>query len=423
MILVLLACADHPSPELIHPVNMCKLFGPYEVDGAAGLETACDLPCDPMDLKGTLQVDCDHTVVSLEGLGCFRDVRHVSISGCRHILNMEGLSGLRRVGVLGIGASEDLVDLRGLEGVTAIGEEVHVGNARGLQSLEGFSAVTEFGVTAELATIWIDDVPALTSLSGLEQLLAPDVVRPEGGLRLFVVDAPALVDVRAAAGAGDAPVEWYLSDLDILTDLTGLDAPYVSEAHLRDLPLLTTLQGLDAVSMDALELYHLPLLTSLAGLPTYTVGTFTLGRRVDVAAFDAPNLSWIGALVIDNGSVRSLAGLNGVHVGAIYAGQTNLDSLAGPAYPSALSALELTYDDRLLDVDGLEAVTAINGRLLLSDNHHLRSLAGLMNLRSVSGDVIITDNPQLRHDEIVAFIEALGVDHIGGKLHIDNNGK
>jgi hypothetical protein len=71
---------------------------------------------------------------------------------------------------------------------------------------------------------------------------------------------------------------------------------------------------------------------------------------------------------------------------------------------------------RILNLEGLSALTYIGGELYLFDMDSLNSLSGLDNLDSIGGNLIIQYNPGL-----TSLTGLLGVTSVGGYLEIENN--
>ncbi|KAG2430242.1 hypothetical protein HXX76_010340 [Chlamydomonas incerta] len=139
-------------------------------------------------------------------------------------------------------------------------------------------------------------------------------------------------------------------------------------------------------------------LTSLPGaLLLYDNGTLdrALPRLAALRAVGG-SLMLYGKAGLGDGGLKSLQPLQGV---------------------SSAKNLLIYNMDALVDLKGLEAISALPGQLILSDNARLRSLKGLDGLTSVGGDVALLSNQAL------TSVQGLGkLRTIGGQIVAKGNG-
>ncbi len=84
-------------------------------------------------------------------------------------------------------------------------------------------------------------------------------------------------------------------------------------------------------------------------------------------------------------------------------------------------AVTLVNLSTLPHVDGFAALSAIDGDLIITDDHSLTSLTGLHGVQNVGGDLLIRDNPVLPTSVAEALRDEIGVANINGDVTILNN--
>lgn len=253
---------------------------------------------------------------------------------------------------------------------------------------------------------------------------------PEDG-ELLVLDSQAELDALACTGvvAGSlevrgatnlapfANVGRITGRLEIhaspnLVSLTGLDGVTAIEGGLLiDETGLTNLEGLeDLTRAGGLELYANPALESLAGLDSLD----------DVVG----NLS-----VVDGASFVSLAGTGGLNSleGALYLENTRVTDLSGLGPPTEIGGLFLVNNPLLQSVDGLEALTQVDGDLVIRDNPLLTDLSALCGLRGrfdneggITGtESCIQGNESLpRYEAECIAIDKVNVDRLANQVEL-----
>ena len=146
--------------------------------------------------------------------------------------------------------------------------------------------------------------------------------------------------------------------------------------------------------------------------------TFSTQEEIDNFQTNFPNCTEIeGSLNIEGDDITNLNALN---VLTFIGGRLNI--ISNPALislegldnvTSIVGRLDVLWNPALTSLEGLDNVTSIGGVLKISSNHNLTSLTGLENLISVGEDISISANSDL------TSISALGnLTHIGGNLFL-----
>jgi hypothetical protein len=268
------------------------------------------------------------------------------------VANLRGLLEADSISINNTGVT----DLTGLASLRRVNQLTIRDNAQ-LASLHGLESV------AIAQWLWLDGNLALTSLDGLTVTrdFAPSVI---------IQNHPALTSLGALAGIERMAGVLSIDNNEALHDLGGLESLRAAAGvEIVDQPRFTSLAPLAHLEqVGSLFLYHLDGLTTLTELTDLR----TISQR----------------LVVDK--------CNG------------LTSLAGVSAAVALDSFEISYNDHLTSLAGLEHLTSIGGDLNLVGNGALTGLGGLASLTHVGGDVHIDQNPLLTADQIAAFMHQLG---------------
>jgi hypothetical protein len=219
----------------------------------------------------------------------------------------------------------------------------------------------ELGAFAINDTVWIDGVPALTTLSlpALQRVgnTAASPAFRVGGTGLEVLDLPAVASLR-----GDVTIE--------------------GNPQLRavQLPALTG----DSVFPSGLALNFLgnPVLSTISAPQLTVLGSLWIQGAGSVAP-DFGKLEVVaGNVTISQCSLGDLSGLGSVKAifgSLLLSGVDQLADLRGLAALSSLSSLELESNPALTSLDGLEQITLLS-LAQISANDALTSIAGLHNV-------------------------------------------
>ena len=102
--------------------------------------------------------------------------------------------------------------------------------------------------------------------------------------------------------------------------------------------------------------------------------------------------------------------------GGVYVRANGLTSFGGFEHLVSVSSLEITGHDLLTDMVSFDALTEVEGDLLLSDNDGLVSIGGFSGLVQLGGSLEVSE-----HDELMT-LEGFGeLEEVGGDLRVVNN--
>lgn len=317
------------------------------------------------------------------------------------VWSLAGLEGVRSAPAIGFGYLEpgyygeyyyaDLVtSLEPLGNLEEVAGAFSIRGGSGLTTLHGLEKVRSVG-----GDFYID----YTGVSNLEGL---DGLRTVGSLGF---GGNRLVDLSGLEGLTEIDGDFTLAEdgIEALRGVEGLtrvggDLRLVGCVKLGSLEGLDGLEHLGGLDFSVLALTSLDPVGSALSTPEH----LSLG--------DLPLLSLQGLEGVTevNGSV----GLGGLRIPNL----AGLDSLTGVG-----NRLVITANPALASLDGLDSLTEVD-YLTLEDNPVLSSLAGLDALTRVNRSIVITGNPLLPDAEIMRFLNHLGRANIGGTVTIEGNG-
>ncbi len=280
-------------------------------------------------------------------------------------------------------------------------------------------------------------------LSSVSEIPTPITIRcSDGGDNQLDVGFEGLAGVDRLAGLEfDAYWGYECWNSGGATDLTGLGAVqvidgdlYLYRAHYQS---LDGLEALEAVG-GSLGLSDLPDLVDIAALgglrniggnlyidwsgdPSPLAGVESIGGTLALFEQSPPEfgaLTSLGGLYMGATPVvdlRLFARLTSLPLGLWVSG-TDITSLSGLDDVTSVGGLRLAANPSLTSLDGLGAVTEIDGDLYLSDNPALTSLAALGGVRTITGAVTIKLN-----DALTDLGGLSGVETIGGDVFFNGN--
>lgn len=276
-------------------------------------------------------------------------------------------------GHLSISTNEHLATLDGLERLARVGSISVYGNPE-LKDVDALGALTE---TA--GGVAVESNATLETLSGLRNIgvIGGDLSISQNGVLENLAGLDALTSVGADLVIRDNPSLRAVTGLEALTEVTG-------ELNILGNPQLSDIQGLHALADvgERTSIYSNAALTDFRGLDSLV----SIGGALEVEG---------------NGALESLAGL-GV-----------LTTVAG--------SVTIHRNSELTTLDGLDVLQSIDGSLSVTDNDSLISVWALHTVASIRTSFDIYDNPRLPTSEAEALRDAIGVDHIGGRILIDGN--
>jgi hypothetical protein len=225
-----------------------------------------------------------------------------------------------------------------------------------ITNLDGLSVVTSIGDGLCIGKRHISGNPALTSLTGLE-----NITYIGGSFEIYYNHIlTSLTGLEGITSIGD---DLYIEHNDALTSLTGLDnltfiGGALSIDHNDSLNNLTGLEGLPSI-WGYLSIDGNAALTSLTGLE----GLQYIGGGLCIGCYNGWGFKY------GNPLLSNLTGLN------------NVITIGGDLF--------ISYNESLTSLSGLEGLTSIGGGLTIAEDISLPNLSGLDNLTSIGGGLWI----------------------------------
>ena len=303
-----------PGDSTVDLVCVTRVVGTLRVSGA--LDEAALAGLSGLEqVDGLLRIEGSELLTGLAPFACLREADELQLIDLPNLVDVSALSGLTSVGKFGMYRT-------GASTVPALSGEqlgLHTLELIGDPALEDLAALATWTASEDGLTVTLDDLPALTSIAGLADLLA---------------DSAGTTQSVAIAGTPK------------LASLTGLE-PLVTPQwiFLDDLPLISDLGPLAQLELiGTLSLNGMPLVKSFEGLGKLKqTGWLILGGCINGGP-DAGGMAGLTSLA----GLDSLAQLGTLGV----ANSSKLSSLTGaPALAGKLEELHLVNNPQLDQAD------------------------------------------------------------------------
>ncbi|MFK5856309.1 MAG: T9SS type A sorting domain-containing protein [Bacteroidota bacterium] len=301
--------------------------------------------------------------------------------------------------------SSNILNLIGLSVLDSIGGNLIITETDYLNSLDGLDNLNSIGGNLEL--LHNETLNDLTGFSNVTSI----------GGDLILIYNHTLTSLEGLENI----VSSSISNLTIQQnfDLVSCEAQNICD-------YLSSPGGTVQIHLNAPGCDNPPEVASACGitLPCLPFGNYTLYTQRDIDSFqtDYPNCTEIKGNIIVHGALSSISNLNGLnaltsvegnisisHIDSLYtlSGLANLTSVGGH--------FGVSRCDALVDLSGFDNLTTIGGRCSVSQNNGLLSFAGLENLISTGGLYIYHDN---------ALVNLMGFDNltfINGNVEMESN--
>ena len=424
--------------------------GPFVIRG----DLIVDNRLGSADLSGLEQLRTIYgdLVVEGSGLESLAGLDNLEAIHGRLTLRFNGgltdITALSSVGTIGslLIVGNSLPDLRGLENLQTTDSIFILENSR-LSSLEGLNNLTTVNGNMHLNRNNIVDLEPLSQLTRVEGALEITTTAFERSL----LSIEHLGNLRHVGGDLILTNHFLLDNVDVLRNLQHVGGFQLINSGVASIDgldhLFTELDGsLVLRGNDALvEIDEFANLTRVGGQLTMSglalpdpdlprlevVGWhFEVGSNTTMETLEGfANLREVGGdLTIMATSVltslNGLASLDSVGGEVTLWGNSSLTDISALAKLTSLDGLTIAFNRELVELsglDGIESITAnplsfdAGGRLWISNNDKLESLAALGRLARIESDVLVNGNPLLRD-------VALGsLDAVGGDMSISTN--
>jgi hypothetical protein len=403
-----------------------------------------------------LTVAQNERLVSVEGLSGITGVQRLDISYNAALLNLDGLSSLATISEnLTITGNTALEHIEGLSKLTEIPGTTSISSNASLQSLDGLANVKSFGDFFESSTgLTITSNASLTDLNGFLKLqqIGRLYINGNGALGNCEGLAPVLgyggfpanvysdstypfvasnragcnsVDEIVASYDGSDPLQrpryCYASRDITLSDQAQIDG-FVDSFDSCEVTTygLRITGGTNVAKLDTLKRIRGDLklesseLSDASGLSSVSEveGELRIYNTLLENTSSFASLVALGGLDIQsNNRLSSLSGLSGIQgeLNRVYIyGNPRLASLTGLEGIISANDLTVTYNESLVNLDGLSGLTKIDRNLDISSNPELLNIQGLSGVTSVGGYTTITSNRLLGNLDGLANVVNFG---------------
>ena len=271
----------------------------------------------------------------------------------------------------------EVADWSGFDSVTTVGGGLAVYAPEGASTINLFAGLTSIGGDVTIVA---------TSENGVSEIAGLDAVTAMPGSLTVMITGNTTSSTRISAFSGLTSVgaltiygdDWLtdVSGFGALADITGL--LYVSNAAIPDFTDFASLGTAGGVYVSDVDT-----LTDMSGLEALTslgVGLSVHGSdgMVDLTGLD--NVASMALVtLVGNTGMTSLSGLGSVETvpGRIYLYGLPIADVDGLAALTSLGALTLYENDSLADLSGLGGVTGTIAPLVINSNAALTTLDGL----------------------------------------------
>ena len=317
----------------------------------------------------TLSVSQNNSLLSLQGLHNIQHVtNYVEILQHNQLVNLKGLNGLTSIGgQLQIRLNNSLKNLTGLENLNKTGG-LKIQSNNSLMNLDGLSGLTEmFFLDNDNSSLLISYNPSLTSISALNNLTTI------GGMTIDISSNASLSSLSGLDNINPESIEglWLLSSQQLSTCNVPSICEYLSNGGMADIS--GNAVGCNSVT----EVQNF--CEGFQGCPQGNV-VLTTQEEVDFFVAEYPTCTTIlGNLTIGTESRTSdISNLDGLE---------NITNVTG---------FVKILNTSLINLEGLNALAAIGGDLIISGNVELQNIQSLSALTEIGfSQIIIKNNDSL----------------------------
>lgn len=379
--------------------------------------TASSQACLPQGIYFHAQYDIDNFQTFHPN--CTKIEGDVTIEGA-DITNLDGLSVLTSIGgYLEITSNPVLTNLTGLINLTSIGSHLYIRSNNNLNGLTGLNNLSQVGEHLE-----ISDNDAITNLVGLEELtFIPGRLKISGNNEL--ADLEGLSNLTSIGENLRISMNNTLHSLTELDNLTSIGSG-LSISYNGSLTSLTGLENINSIGAALYISYNTSLLslTALENISATSITDLTITNNPSLTLCEAQNIC--NYLTDPNGEVNIYGNVQGCNSPNEVANTCNITLPCLPYgnyyflsqndinafqtdFPdcTALEGSVLISGEDINNLEGLNVLTSIGGRLSISGNTELSSISELGNLTHIGGALLITHNPDLNNltglDNLIAL--------------------
>lgn len=353
---------------------------------------AIAMPALAEPLTGTLWISASPALEDLDALGIESELAGLYLEGASSIYGLELLAVVDGFQLVDHAAA-DLTGLN-LASLVEIRDSARIHASEELESLAGLEALTEAG------TLDITANPALTGLSGLDNLRHLD----DWGT---ISDNAALLTT---------------SGLSTLESLDGL--------RIERNDGLLAVEGFDSLALTEFGLT----ISGNGALERIDLSTDARNPGVGLEVLengallvlngDDETRAWGSIIVEDNPSLQRITGWSEVETSYELSLIDNpaLATIEAFARLRQVESLEISGNDLLAEVGPLDSLLHVTQDLTITGNLALTDITALFGLISVGGTLEISDNPFLPAEQADALVDAIGELNIGGAIIVEHNG-
>lgn len=153
----------------------CLPYGSYFFNTQAEISNFPKEYSNCVELNGSTKINGEN-INNLNGLNMVTRIVNLDIIENPVLSNLTGLENLNTVDDIIIWGNENLTSLSGLEGLTSVESKIEIYGNQKLSSIEGLTNVTSLTDGSTRGVIYISSNDILTSLSGIDNIEADDIL-------------------------------------------------------------------------------------------------------------------------------------------------------------------------------------------------------------------------------------------------------
>jgi hypothetical protein len=347
---------------------------------------------------GEIEIISNDSLISLSGLQSLTNIYDaLYVFGNVSLVNLNGINNLAYAGGIKLIYNDNLTSLTGLESISAIGGDLYIHD----NPITSLQPLTNLTIVGEDLNIY--DNSSLSTLSGLENL-------NEINGDLIINENSSLTDITSLSGVnlvgGDLIVTG--NNITSLTPLSGITSiGGILEISFNN--SLTSLSGIDNINPASIKGLRIHRLANLSDCAFENICEYLANPTgvVDIYWNDYPCNN---AVQIANECGITLPCLP--YGNFYFFDQADIDNFQNnyPGCTNLGGSVHIWGDGsgNITNLEGLNAITSIDGALSVYNTNSLTSLSGLDNIAASSiSDLVFYDNDALSECEVKSVCDYL----------------
>jgi hypothetical protein len=350
------------------------------------------------NVGGTVEITLNQSLTSFNGLGKLKYVNNlIHVESNSNLTTFDGMDSLAHPGSIEIVRNPALSDISAFSIVTNTSNLI-IRDNDALTSLNGLQNIT---------TLWSLQLTLNDKLTNLDGLASLDSIRTD-----ILIDRNSTLASIAGLNGIRYVNNFFIWNSNALTNVDGLNTLVsVGYLWLDSNPVLTNLNGFSGLKRARIiRMHYNPALINIDGLSSVQTVTEVVFIDLHQSLLNLNGLSGISGslvrlLISNNPLIQNLDAFHGI-------------TSVGSSVPNENgTGLDIALNSNLQNIDGLSAITKIEGWLTVGSNPGLKDLAGLSSLKEVTSTMSIGFNTGL-----VSLNGLQALEKVGGNVDISLNG-